>query len=400
MRRGTNLPAVGTFNQTVILDLIRRSESGISRADIAALTGLAPQTISNSTRRLLDDGLVVEAGTRQQGRGKPPTMLRLLPQSRFAVGVNVDPIRIEYVLVDLAGEVVAQTDSRPPSPEEPGAVIEHIAGEIESLIRAAAVERDRVLGIGIGVPGPIDADRGVILDPPHLIGWRNVPLRDALAAATGLDVVFDLAITAFAAGELWMGGGERRNFAVIYMSVGIGTGLVLDGSVFRGASGNAGDGGRIIVNDSGVPRARTQQLGHLVPPPFLVEQAIDEGYLAPDGNIDVQFMRLLADAGAGSPGALGILHRAGRNLGSAILTLVNVLDLEEVVLGGPYWADMEPFVLPATESTVQSSGLRSRHNPITFSKASFGGSIAAFGAACLVLDSELSPRPSALLIAD
>ncbi|UNK70462.1 ROK family transcriptional regulator [Microbacterium sp. H1-D42] len=398
MRRGTNLPAVGSFNQNVVLDMIRRSPEGISRADIAAITGLVPQTISNAARRFIDDGLVVEAGTQVRGRGKPPTMLKLNPRSRYAIGVNLDPVFVECALVDLAGDVIAQAQTRPPSPD-PDAVIAHIVAEIDALIESAGIDRDLVMGVGIGVPGPIDAERGVILDPPHMVGWRNVSLRDAVAEATGMQVVFDLAVTAFAAGEHWMGDTDRGNFAVIYMSLGVGTGLVLDGSVYRGKSGNAGDGGRIIVNASGIPRARSQQLGHLVTPPFLVEQAIDEGVLPAEVAMDDNYERLLADAADGSPGALGILHRAGRNLGSAILTLVNVLDLDEIVLGGTYWDGMAPYVLPAVESTVATSEFRSRRNRIVFSTASVDGSITAFGGACLVLDSVFSPTPSSLLIA-
>ena len=244
MRRGTNLPAVGSFNQTVILGLIRRAPEGISRAEIAVQTGLVPQTVSNAVKQLLEQGLVVEAGTLIQGPGKPPVILRLEPRSRFAVGVHIDPGFITYVLLNLAGQIVAQSTHRTPSPQDPGAVVAEIVDQIDSLARTAAVDKSRILGIGLATPGPIDIVRGVIVDPPLMMGWWNVPIRDAVAAATGMDVVFDKEVTAAAAAELWFGGPDRQNFAVMYLAAGIGTGLVLDGSVIRGATGNAGDGGR------------------------------------------------------------------------------------------------------------------------------------------------------------
>ncbi len=404
MQRGTNLPAIGSFNQTVVLERIRRAPDGISRAELASATGLSPQTASNVVKRLVDDGLVEEAGTLIQGRGKPPMILRLRPRSRYAVGVHLDPAFITYVVLDLSGTVVAHAYRRPPAPQDPEAVIAHIAHEIDGLISAAGIDRRRVLGLGVGVPGPIDAELGIVLGQRLLVGWRQVPLRDALAAATGLNVVFDKNINAFAAAELWIGDGARRNFVAMYFSTGVATGLVLEGNIFRGATGNAGDGGRIIVNESGVPRARTQQLGHLVTPEFLVEQAVDEEVLLPGGDLEEQFDRLLTEAAAGDPGAMGILYRAGRNIGSAVVTLVNLLDVPEIVFGGPSWEQIEPFALPVIEHVVQTSDLRSTRHRVAFSTSTVGigtgAHVPAVGAACLVLDSALSPRASSLLLAE
>jgi predicted NBD/HSP70 family sugar kinase len=399
MRRGTNLPAVGSFNQTVILELIRRAPDGISRAEIAVQTGLVAQTASNAVKQLIEQGLVVEAGTLIQGPGKPPVILRLEPRARFAVGVHIDPGFITYVLLNLAGQIVARSMHRTPSPQDPGAVVAEIVDQIDSLARTAAVDRSRMLGIGLATPGPIDAARGVIVDPPLMMGWWNVPIRDAVATATGMDVVFDKEVTAAATAELWFGGPDRQNFAVMYLSAGIGTGLVLDGSVVRGATGNAGDGGRIIINDSGVPGAPSQQLGHLVTPEYLVRQAVEEGVLpADDGDTESGFERLLADAESGRPGAVAILQRAGRNLASAVLTLVNVLDIPEIVFAGPYWDRLKPLVLPSIEYVVQSSQLRSTRHVIKFGLSRVGVEVGAVGAACLVLDTVLSPRTSSLLI--
>jgi predicted NBD/HSP70 family sugar kinase len=401
MRRGANLPAVGSFNQTVILELIRRAPEGISRAEIAVQTGLVPQTASNAVKQLIEQGLVVEAGTLIQGPGKPPVILRLEPRSRFAVGVHIDPGFITYVLLNLAGQIVAESTHRTPSPQDPVAVVAEIVDQIDSLARTAAVDKSRILGIGLATPGPIDAVRGVIVDPPLMMGWWNVPIRDAVATATGMEVMFDKEVTAAATAEVWFGGPDRQNFAVMYLGAGIGTGLVLDGSVIRGATGNAGDGGRIIVSDSGVPGAPSQQLGHLVTPEYLVRQAVEEGVLpAGDGDTESGFERLLADAESGRPGALAILQRAGRNLASAVLTLVNVLDVPEIVFAGPYWERLKPLVLPTIAYVVQTSQLRSTRHPIKFGLSRVGVEVGAVGAACLVLDTVLSPRPSSLLITD
>lgn len=399
MRRGTNLPAVGSFNQTVILELIRRAPEGISRAEIAVQSGLVPQTASNVVKQLLEQGLVVEAGRVIQGPGKPPVILRLEPRSRFAVGVHIDPSFITYVMVNLAGEIVARSTHRTPSPQDPKAVVAELVEQIDALAKTAAVDKSRILGIGLATPGPIDAARGVMVDPPLMMGWWNVPIRDAVAMATGMDVIFDKEVTAAAVAEIWFGGPDRQNIAVVYLGAGIGTGLVLDGNVIRGITGNAGDGGRIIVNDSGVPNAPSQQLGHLVTPEYLVQQAIDEGVLPPT-DTETGFERLLAEAESGRPGALAILQRAGRNLASAVLTLINILDVPEIVFAGPYWDRLKPLVLPTIAYVVQTSPIRSTRHEIKFGLSRVGVDVGAVGAACLVLDTVLSPRPSSLLITD
>lgn len=399
MRRGTNLPAVGSFNQTVILELIRRAPEGISRAEIAVQSGLVPQTASNVVKQLLEQGLVVEAGKVIHGPGKPAVILRLEPRSRFAVGVHIDPGFITYVMVNLAGEIVARSSHRTPSPQNPKAVVAEIVAEIDALSRSAAVEKSRILGIGLATPGPIDAVRGVMVDPPLMMGWWNVPIRDAVATATGMNVVFDKEVVAAATAEIWFGGQDRPSIAVVYLGAGIGTGLVIDGTVVRGATGNAGDGGRIIVNESGVPGAPSQQLGHLVTPEYLVKQAIDEGVLPADaGETETAFERLLEEAEGGRSGALAILQRAGRNLASAVLTLINVLDVPEIVFAGPYWERLKPLILPTIAYVVQTSPIRSTRHEIKFGLSRVGVDVGAVGAACLVLDTVLSPRPSSLLI--
>lgn len=398
MSRGTNLSAVGPFNQSVILELIRRERDGISRAEIAATTGLVPQTVSNATKLLIEQGLVVEAGTVIQGRGKPPVLLRLEPRSRFAVGVHIDPAFITYVLLDLGGAVLARSTHRTPSPTNPKAVIAELSDQVNRLTRAAGIDRSRILGVGVATPGPIDAQQGVMVDPPLMVGWWNVPIRDAVAEATGLGVVFDKEVVAAAAAEIWFGEPDRRDFALIYLSAGIGTGLVLDGTIRRGATGNAGDGGRIIVADSGVPDAPSQQLGHLVTPEHLVRQAIGEGLLPEGLDTDAGFERLLSQAEGGDPAALAILRRAGRNLASAVLTLVNVLDIPEVVFAGPYWERLRPLLMSTIAAAVQTSPMRSTRHEIRFSLSRVGLEVGAVGAACLVLDTVLSPRPTSLLL--
>jgi predicted NBD/HSP70 family sugar kinase len=405
VRRGTNLPAIGGFNQTVILDLIRRTPEGVSRVEIAETTGLSPQTISNVSRRLLDDGLIAEAGKQIQGPGKPRVMLQLEPQSRFAVGVHLDPAIITYVVIDLRGGIVAHERARTPAAGKPDDIIRTMAASVDAIVATSGVDRSRILGIGIASPGPIDAMRGIVVDPPLLEGWKDVPLRDALAEATSMPVLLEKDVNAAAVAEIWMTDDQRSDFAFFYLGTGIGIGLALEGEVLRGSTGNAGEGGTLVVPAAGLPASRrSEKLGHLATPQYLVDQAIEEGVLsAPRAHADVSevddaFQELVRLADSGDERAVAILERAAELIGSSLVTIVNLLDIDQVVFGGPFWERVSQRFLPIIAGIVDFSPDRVTRHAVALSSSAIGDDVAAVGAACLVLDTSLSPRPSTLLI--
>ncbi|MFC7642885.1 ROK family protein [Streptosporangium lutulentum] len=251
-RTGTNLPAVGEYNQTVVLDAIRRRPEGITRSELAALTALSGMTVTKVCRRLLDAGLVDEHGRRTSGPGKPAAVVKLNPSGGFAVGVHIDPAAVTYVLVDLSGTVRDHSRTGTPTAGDPSAVINEMADAIEALIAGSAVDRSRILGIGIASPGPVNVEDGVLLNPPMMPNWHRVALRRSLAEATGLPVLLEKDATAAVVAELWFAGPDSsRDFAFMYYGTGLGTGLSVSGEVIRGISSNAGDGGHITVDPDG-----------------------------------------------------------------------------------------------------------------------------------------------------
>lgn len=420
MRRGTNLPAIGGYNQTVVLDLIRRSADGVSRVELAATTGLSAQTVSNVSRRLLDEGLVREAGKRIDGPGKPRIMLELDPRGRYAVGVHLDPAVITYVVLDLRGEIVTHSRSRTPVGAEPAAIIREMAESVEAIISEAGVSRERILGVGIAAPGPIDLERGVVIDPPLLEGWHQVRLRDELAAALSLPVLIEKDVTAAVVAERWMSGDRAsEDVAFVYYGTGMGIGFAVGGDVVRGSSGNAGDAGHIVVQTVGDPAGaapgpvcscgRRGCVGELVMPRHLVERAVDEGILEKPSargvsgfdaaTVDRMFGELVGAATDDLDSrALVMLDDVARHLASAIVIVVNLLDVDRVVFGGPFWGRIEPLVMRILPGLVSGSSVRVTEHPILVESSAIGDDVAAVGAACLVLDDALSPRASSLLI--
>lgn len=407
-RRGANLPSIGGFNRTVVLDAVRRSPDGLSRVELASRTGLSAQTVSNVTRFLIEAGMIAESGTVVSGRGKPRTILRLEAGSRYAVGVHVDPAVVTYVLLDLAGTVVASSTTSTPTADDPSEVVRTIATAIDGLVRDAEVDTDAVLGVGIASPGPIDVDAGVVLDPPFLPRWRDVPLRDALSEATGYPVLLEKDVTAAVVGEMFLAGeSSARNFAFVYFGTGFGVGLAVDHEPVRGVGSNAGDAGHIMVDQgalAGTPDgAGTRgEVGAAVAPDRLVQIARDRGIPlgAPTDveSVDRAWDGLAAAIDAGDPAAIGLAEDAGTVMGNAVVLIVNLLDIDRVVFGGPFWSRVASVALPAARAAIVESPLLVPKHPVVVDESDRGADVAAVGAACLVLDAALSPRASALLI--
>lgn len=407
--RGTNLPAVGEYNQTVVLDAIRRRPEGITRSEIAALTALSVMTVTKVCRRLLDAGLVDEHGMRTGGPGKPAAVVKLNPDGGFAVGVHIDPAAVSYVLVDLSGAIRDHSRTGTPTAGDASEVIEEMATAIDALITGSGVDRSRVLGIGIASPGPVQVDDGVLLNPPMMPNWRRVALRRALAEATGLPVLLEKDTTATVVAELWFAGpGTRRDFAFMYYGTGLGTGLALSGEVVRGVSSNAGDAGHITVDPDGpvCTCGRRGCVGYVTVPRVLVERAVLEGVFSAAeagnlddmGDVDTAFTKLANLAKEGQPGARAILSRAAQALARAIVVIVNMLDIDEVIFGGPFWPRISSVILAELPDAVREDPALLSPDPVRFAESTIPVDVAAVGAATLVLDNTFSPRPSDLLL--
>lgn len=408
MRRGTNLPRMGDFNQSVILEAIRRSDAGLSRIELVEATGLSAQTITNITRRLLDEGFIAEGGRTINGPGKPRVTLRLVAESRFSVGVHLDPAVITFVLLDMSGAVVHRRVVRTPD-KNPRRIVETVAQTIDILIDEAGVERGLVAGVGVAAPGPLDAAKGTVIDPPKLHGWHRVPLRSVLAEATGFDVTLEKDTTAAAVGELWTSKTMTEgSFLFIYLGTGLGASVVREGGVIAGSSHNFGEIGHIIVDPDG-PRCLCGMRGCVevvCTPQAIVEQAEAAGVFEDDREasderaVETRFTQLCERAAAGEAPALAVLRRAAGHLAVLISVLTNVLDVDRVVLGGPFWGRLAEVYLEGIPEPLHRLSATRAVRVLPVEGTVVGDDVGAVGAACVVLDAVLTPRASDLYLED
>ncbi|WP_035777870.1 ROK family transcriptional regulator [Arthrobacter sp. 35/47] len=397
---------MGDFNQSVILDAIRRSSDGLSRVELVDLIGLSPQAVSNITRRLLAEELIVEAGKSGSGPGKPRTILRINPSGRYAIGVHLDPALMTVLLMDLMGVVLHRRVRETPQGTEPGEIIDAIAGEVSALLAESPVDPARIEGIGVAPPGPIDQPAGAVVDPPLLLGWHRVPLRDALAEATGMPVFVEKDVIAAAVAEIWGGGQEStQSFVFVYIGTGIGSGIVVNGEVMRGTSGNAGEIGHIVTDPNG-PECACGMRGCIAvtcDPLSLVLEAERLGVLSEErhrnGDVADGLLQLCAAADQGDDLAIEILNRAALRTARAVSVLANALDVDRVVFGGPFWEPLASRYLEVVPSSLLDFRAARSIHPVEVVSTGIGDDVAAVGAACLMLERTLGPRAERLMLA-
>jgi predicted NBD/HSP70 family sugar kinase len=405
---GTNLPKVGQYNRAVVLDQIQLAD-GTSRVEIAEHTGLTPQTVSGIVRRLIDEGIVREDGARSSGGGKPRTVLRINPGAGRAVGLHFDPVELTCVVVDLLGRPLVTARRPTPADMDPVKVTAALAGLVDEVLAEAGVGRDRVLGVGLAAPGPIDQSLGEVISPPQLSGWTRVPLKRLVADAVGLPVTLDNDATAAAVGERWAGAGRGvANFAYFFLGTGVGGGLVLGHQVHRGASMNAAEFGHTSVTERG-PDCYCGNRGcleSLINPAALVAEAHRrlaagaESALAAAFRTDpstVDHGALGRAAAAGDPLAAGVIGRAAEHLATVAVNVVNIVDVELIILGGRGIRHVEAQFRSAVVRALGERAMARRIRAVDVALSPLGDDAAVAGAAALVLHATFSPQVSALL---
>ena len=236
---GTNLERAADHNQRVTLHAIRVL-GPLTRVELAGITGLTGPAIANITKRLLQDGLIDEAGQRRGGRGQPPTKLVVRPDACYSIGVNIDRDHITLVLVDFSGETLIRVSEEVDFalPDQVRALYRR---SIKNMLRRAGVDVAKVVGIGVAVPD----DLGLVDlpgRPADYAAWDKTNMANLFREPLNLPVFVENDAAAAAMGEMQLGLGHTNNsFFYILISSGLGGGLVVDGSYLRGADGRSGE---------------------------------------------------------------------------------------------------------------------------------------------------------------
>lgn len=300
----------------------------------------------------------------------------------LVVGVDMGGTKILASVINAAGRIISQSKTATKADKDVKKVIDRIARCIRKAISQAGIESTQIRAIGIGAPGPLDPETGVIIFAPNL-GWSNVPLKSELEARTGIPTFVDNDVNLCTLGESAFGVAQGvKSLVGIFVGTGIGGGIILDGKLFRGASETAGEVGHIIVKSDG-PRCGCGNLGCLeaVASRTAITRQLRKAILKHGktsillnlngGNLDLIRSSTLAKAvRRGDKLTAKVMRRTQKYLGIGVASIINFLNPEMIVLGGGVIEAMgdgflagirrvtEKHVLPSTMSGVQIVGAK------------------------------------------
>ncbi|HKR60975.1 MAG TPA: ROK family transcriptional regulator, partial [Pyrinomonadaceae bacterium] len=241
--QAARLNTIRDINRQIVLNYVREREP-ISRAEIARETDLQRSTISAIVDALTAEGLVEEVGEGESTGGRRPTLLRLRSKEAIAVGVAITPSCTTVAVSDLAGRIIEQEEF--PTNPDPDLTLSEIMSLIKEL---SARNKGSIEAVGVSLPGLVDPSTGNAVYVPYY-QWRDIPVAKTISAAVGLPVVIDNDANAVALAELWFGRPEvsdARDFILVLVAEGVGTGIIFDGQVYRGQRGAAGEFGHMVI---------------------------------------------------------------------------------------------------------------------------------------------------------
>jgi predicted NBD/HSP70 family sugar kinase len=390
---GINGRALRPHNRAAVLRLLQRA-GPISRTDLGKLAGLAPTTITNVVAELIQEELVVEQARPPTLRrpaliGRPAIDLDLVQDVRLVLSVQLGVGRVVLAVCDLRASVVARERFEFDPLSEPSEVLGRIGQGLRKLIRRVDSGRTRLLGVGVGVPGPVEAARRVNRLAINL-GWRDIPIADYLEPLIGLPVVVEHNVRGMALAAAHYGlGQDAENLAFIYLETGIAAGLILDRKPY-----GSGQFGHLQVDAAGRP-CRCGSHGCLetvVSQQVLIEQVRAAANDQPRGRLALELRArgsapeaLFAAARAADPVAVTIVERLAEHIGAALASLVNLLSPELIILGGLFSSGGD-LLLDPIRKTLRARAFPALGETPRVELSIFGADAWVIGAAAAALE--------------
>jgi glucokinase-like ROK family protein len=383
------------INLSIILNALR-DHSPLSRAALAVGTGLNKTTVSSLVQQLLDAQLVTESGVGKNITGRPGILLQLNALAGGMIGVEIGVDFISVLLTDFAAHVVWRHQERTDRRDSQSVILHRAFTNIEAAAKQAQHIGLPVLGMAMGVPGLVDTQSGTLLYAPNL-NWENVPLRQMLRSRFDFPVTVDNEATMAAFGESYFGVARgSRNVLYVSAGVGIGGGLVLDGRIYPGSAGFAGEVGHMTIEPNGLTcncgnRGCWETLASQSAVFRRVHEAIAAGATSSlsrfkNGKRESLTIPLIVRAAEeGDVVALQALTETGMYLGIGLASLINILNPEMVVFGGILSLAKE-FLMPVIQETIQARAMRWSSRSAQIVVAAYGSDACVMGAVAMIYD--------------
>ncbi|MEU3314319.1 ROK family transcriptional regulator [Streptomyces sp. NPDC006687] len=356
-----------------------RLAGSLTQAEIARTTGLSAATVSNIVRELKEGGTVEVTDTSAGGRRA--RSVSLSGDAGIVIGVDFGHTHLRVAVGNLAHQVLAE-ESEPLDVDASWVDgFDRAEALVGRLVAQIGVARDKVIGVGLGVPGPIDVESGTLGSTAILPGWAGINPRQELSQRLGVPVHVDNDANLGALGELvWGSGRGVRDLAYIKVASGVGAGLVINGQIYRGPGGTAGEIGHITLDESG-PVCRCGNRGCL-------ETFAAARYVLPllqgSHGPELTMEKVVELAREGDPGCRRVITDVGRHVGSGVASLCNLLNPSRIVLGGSL-AEAGELVLAPIRESVGRYAIPSAARQLSVLTGSLGARAEVLGALALVL---------------
>ncbi|MFP3987318.1 ROK family transcriptional regulator [Streptomyces sp. E11-3] len=356
-----------------------RMAGSLTQAEIARTTGLSAATVSNIVRELKDGGTVEVTPTSAGGRRA--RSVSLSGDAGLVVGVDFGHTHLRVAIGNLAHQVLAE-EAEPLDVDASAAQgLDRAQELVNRLIDGSGSDRSKIAGVGLGVPGPIDVESGTLGSTAILPGWSGTNPAEELKARLGVPVYVDNDANLGALGELvWGGGRGVKDLAYIKVASGVGAGLVINGRIYRGPGGTAGEIGHITLDESG-PVCRCGNRGCLET--FTAARYVLP-LLEPSHGPGLTMEKVVRLAREGDPGCRRVIADVGRHIGSGVANLCNLLNPSCVVLGGDL-AESGELVLGPIRESVSRYAIPSAARQLSVLPGSLGGRAEVLGALALAL---------------
>jgi glucokinase-like ROK family protein len=365
-----------------------------TRSSLSHRTGFSQSKINSAVANLLALHLLEEVGMHTSTGGRKPTLLRLSPSLGILVAIDLGATSFDLALLTPELRLLARFSEAANVSVGPGPMMARIKRALKEQLRAKQIPIEQILAIGIGVPGPVEFHTGLLVHPPIMPGWEGYPISDHLRREFGAPVYVDNDANIMALGELWRRPGRGRSFNVVKVGTGIGTGIICQGSIYRGANGAAGEIGHICLDPQGslCYCGNKGCLVSMASGPAIEQMALEAArsgespalahILRQNGqltSVDVSSASL-----DGDPVASSILQHAGHALGQTLASLVNFFNPSYLLIGGGVTKSGPIFLAALRQRVYQfSNPLSTRHLEISYT--SLGDDAGVTGAAVLAL---------------
>ena len=379
---------VKNLNKHAIIDLIRFTPNGISRVELARQLNLTRAAVTSIINDLQAIGIVNEV-ERSYPAGRKPIVLEINPTIGNVVGIDLGATHVTILLTNFAAHVIREAEKPIDVDEGPKAVLEQINQLLLGMLKEENLTIEDLKAICLGVPGPVVLNQGMVSEPPIMPGWDKFPIESYVKSMWKIPVVIGNDAELGAIGE-WAYGAGRGENNLIYIKVGkgIGAGLLLEGQIFHGATGSAGEIGHITIDENGPlcscgnrgcleAMAGGNAVAHRAIEMVRKGQRTELSQIQPVESI--QSRDVIAAACSGDLVSQQILTDAGAHLGTAIASVVNIFNPSMIIIGGGV-SQIGDLLLEPIRKAVQKRSLKMASRRLRISTALLGRRSSAIGA--------------------